>query len=85
MIEKKTTRDIVKENNIEFISNSGNTFLLELKARLNVIQQISNPDIVWLSRDSLIDFITQLASYPHYNPDDGVQQFMLDIKKEIEK
>jgi len=34
--------------------------------------------------DDMIDLITQLAMHPHYNPDDNVQQFMLDIKKELE-
>ena len=39
----------------------------------------------WVSVESLKEFITMLASTLHYNPDDAVQQFMLDIRKEIEK
>jgi len=43
-----------------------------------------NYNTKWVTVDDMIDLITQLAMHPHYNPDDNVQQFMLDIKKELE-
>ena len=49
------------------------------------MKKIKRKGVEFVSVIDLIDFITQLAAHPHYNPDDSVQQFMLDIKKELEK
>lgn len=35
--------------------------------------------------DDIKDFILQLATYLHYNPEDSVQQFVFDIKYALTK